>query len=400
LAIPEPSHSPTWGSTTKLLVGLTFVAIVAALVIYFRSIVGPLLLAFVLAYTLHPLVERIAHKTNLGWRGSVVSVYIIMVVLLLSLLFLLGLAFFQQVQNILTFLNSFTEDLPQLVDQYSHQVILLGPYKLNLSQFDLGTLANQLLSILQPTLGRAGGLVSGFATSAITTFAWGLFVLVISYFLLAESGHFQRDLIKLDIPGYNKDVQRLSLSLGRIWQVFLRGQLVIVLLAILLFTILLSILGVRYFLAIAIMAGLARLIPYVGPFIVWSVLVLVSFFQGHNYFGLEAWAYTLIVLGLAILLDQILDNIVVPKFFGERLGVHPAAVMVAAIVATNLIGLIGLLLAAPVLASLNLLTRYVSRKMLDLDPWPDIQVNQRNPEMPWAVLIQRSRSWWQKLNRQ
>jgi predicted PurR-regulated permease PerM len=115
---------------------------------------------------------------------------------------------------------------------------------------------------------------------------------------------------------------------------------------------------------------------------------------------LEAWAYTLIVLGLAILLDQILDNIVVPKFFGERLGVHPAAVMVAAIVATNLIGLIGLLLAAPVLASLNLLTRYVSRKMLDLDPWPDIQVNQRNPEMPWAVLIQRSRSWWQKLNRQ
>jgi hypothetical protein len=69
-------------------------------------------------------------------------------------------------------------------------------------------------------------------------------------------------------------------------------------------------------------------------------------------------------------------------------------------VATNLIGIIGLLLAAPVLASLNLLTRYVTRKMLDLDPWPSYQYDQQAPDMPWAALIDRSRSWWQKLNRQ
>jgi predicted PurR-regulated permease PerM len=365
LALTEPSPSPKWGSTTKLLVGLTTIAIIAAMVIYFRSIIGPLLLAIILAYALHPVVERIERRTRFGWRGSVVLVYVVLVVILLSLLTLLGLVFIQQLQSVLSIINTFIEDLPKLVDQFSQQVIILGPFQLNLSQFDLGELANQLLSILQSTLGRVGGLVSSFATSAITSLAWGLFVLVISYFLLAEAAKFQRELIPLDIPGYNRDIQRLGLALRRIWQVFLRGQLVIILLAILLYSILLTILGVRYSLAIAIMAGLARLVPYVGPFIVWSVLVLVSLFQGHNNFGLEAWAYTLLVLGIAILLDQILDNIVVPMFFGETLGVHPAAVLVAAIVATNLIGIIGLLLAAPVLASLNLLTRYVTRKMLD-----------------------------------
>jgi len=400
LADSDSTQSPTWSPTTKLLVGLTVVAFITALVIYFRSIIGPLLLAFILAYSLHPIVARIDRGTRLGWRGSVVVVYFVLVVILLALLTLLGFAFVQQVQSLLSILNFITENLPQQVEQLSHQIIIIGPFQLNLSQFDLGTLANQLLSVLQPTLVRMGTLVSGFAAGTLVTLGWGLFVLVISYFLLAEAGRVRNDLIQLDIPGYNTDVQRLSLAFRRIWQVFLRGQLVIFFLAILLYTILLTVLGVRYSLAIAIMAGLARFIPYVGPFIVWVVLALVSLLQGYNYFGLQAWAYTLVVLGLAILLDQILDNIVVPMFHGETLGVHPAAVLVAAIVAANLIGFVGLVLAAPVLASLVLLGRYIIRKMLDLDPWPSLQYDQRAPEFPWAILVERSRIWWQRVNRQ
>jgi predicted PurR-regulated permease PerM len=159
-------------------------------------------------------------------------------------------------------------------------------------------------------------LVSSFATSAIYLTRLGLFVLVISYFLLAEAAKFQRELIPLDIPGYNRDIQEqfgppphLAGFLAAPGH-YPSGDLVVFHPA--------DDSGVRYSLAIAIMAGLARLVPYVGPFIVWSVLVLVSLFQGHNNFGLEAWAYTLLVLGIAILLNQILDNIVVPMFFGKR----------------------------------------------------------------------------------
>ena len=64
------------------------------------------------------------------------------------------------------------------------------------------------------------------------------------------------------------------------------------------------------------MAGVARFIRYVGPFIVWIVTALVAFFQGLNYFGLEPWIYIILVVGLCLILDAVLDNIVVPKFHG------------------------------------------------------------------------------------
>ena len=90
------------------------------------------------------------------------------------------------------------------------------------------------------------------------------------------------------------------------------------------YTILLSILGVRYAFAIAILAGLARFVPYVGPVIVYIVMALVTLFQGGNYFNLQPIYYTLLTIALSILMDQIYDNLISPRIMGRSLGVHPA----------------------------------------------------------------------------
>lgn len=396
---PQP-NSPKWSPTIKLVVGLTFVAIIAGLLISFRSIIGPLLLAFILAYLLHPISALLHRTTRLNWRWAVNLVFIIFVLIVLGLLTVLGFAVVDQFQSLITLVNNFNENLPELVSQLSKQVIVFGPFRIEFNQFDLSSLANQLLSVLQPILGRFGTIISTFATSALAILGWGLFVIVIAYFLLAQTGRVTDQLIHLEIPGHNADIQRLGLELRRIWNAFLRGQLAIFILAIILYTILLTILGVKYSLGIAILAGLARFIPYVGPAIVWIILALVSFFQGHNYFGLQPWAFTLLVIGLSILLDQILDNFVVPRVHGQTLGVHPAAVLVAALVAAKLIGFVGLILAAPVLASLALLSRYITRKMFDLDPWPANVTATRSLEFPWVEISKRSQEWWKKLNRQ
>lgn len=397
---PAPqSTSPRWSPTIKLVVGLTFVAFVAGLLITFRSIIGPLLLAFILAYLLHPIAALLHHMTRLNWRWAVNLVFLFFVLIVLGLLTVLGFAVVTQLQSLIIIINTFTENLPQLVEQLSTQIIVIGPFRLELNQFDLSALANQLLGILQPILGQFGTLISTFATSALAIIGWGLFVIVIAYFLLAQTGRVTDQLIHLEIPGYNADVQRLGQELRRIWNAFLRGQLAIFILAIILYTILLTALNVRYSLGIAILAGLARFIPYVGPAIVWIVIALVSLLQGYNYFGLQPWVFALIVIGLSVLLDQVLDNVVVPRFHGQTLGVHPAAVLVAALVAAKLIGFVGLILAAPVLASMALLTRYITRKMFDLDPWPDTNQASRAPEFPWVELVNRSREWFKKANR-
>ena len=392
--------SPKWSPTIKLVVGLTFVAIIAGLLISFRSIIGPLLLAIILAYLLHPIAALIHRTTKLNWRWAVNLVFIFFVMIVLGLLTVLGFVVVEQFQSLITFINTFNATIPQLVEQLSNQVIEFGRFQFSFSQFDLPALANQLLGVLQPIVGQFGNLISTFATSALAIIGWGLFVIVIAYFLLAQTGRVTDQLIHLEIPGHNADIQRLGLELRRIWNAFLRGQLLIFILAIILYTILLTALGVKYSLGIAILAGLARFIPYVGPAIVWIVIALVSLLQGYNYFSLEPWIFTVIVLGLSVLLDQILDNVVVPRFHGQTLGVHPAAVLVAALVAAKLIGFVGLILAAPVLASLVLLSRYLTRKMFDLDPWPVSTSSSRSPEFPWVELYRRSQEWWKKNTRQ
>ncbi|HEX9616605.1 MAG TPA: AI-2E family transporter [Anaerolineales bacterium] len=401
-ATPIPPSSPPWSPTTKLVVGLSFVGIIVALLIYFRSIIGPLLLAFVLAYLLHPLAVRVSRTTNLGWRWSVNLIYLVLIILTGGLLTLSGLAIIQQFQSLIRVVENFTDVLPGLIADLSMRSFTFGPFEFNFSQFDLQSMTNQLLGTLQAMIGRLGGLVSSFAASAATTFGWGLFVLLISYFLLAESRQVSDqvsvEFIEIDLPEYDYDIRSLYTELRNIWNAFLRGQLIITLLAILLYTILMSLLGVRYSLGIAILAGLGRFVPYIGPLVVWVVLTLVTLFQSSNYFGLVPYQYTLLVLVLAIVLDQVIDNYINPRFLGRALGVHPAAVLVAALIAANLIGVIGLLLAAPVLATMKLLAGYLVRKMLDLDPWPPSEVETKVVEFPWSRGTRRLRAWL-RLNR-
>jgi len=381
--------SPIWNSGTKLVVGLTFVGILLALLIYFRSIIGPLLLAIILAYVLHPVAGFLHKKTRLNWRWSVNVVFLVFVLILLSILTISGFAIVQQMQSLVNVINTFTDRLPEIVEDIASRDYMIGPYQFGLRETDLQSLTNQLLDMLQPALGRFGSIISSFAASALVTLAWIMFVLVIAYFLLARTGEVTDEMIDIDIPGYNDDIHHMNLEFRRIWNVFLRGQLIIFVMAIVLYLILLTTLGVRYALGIAIMAGVARFIPYVGPFIVWIITALVALLQGSNYFGLEPWAYALLVVGLCLILDAVLDNIIVPKFHGDTLGLHPAAVLVAAVIAAQLIGFVGLVLAAPVLASMVLISRYFLRKILDQDPWPSSELESQNANIPWNEFISR-----------
>jgi predicted PurR-regulated permease PerM len=137
------------------------------------------------------------------------------------------------------------------------------------------------------------------------------------------------------------------------------------------YSIMLSILGLRYAIGLAFLAGLARFLPYIGPAINWVILVLVAYFQPFKLFGMQPLAYTLLVVALALLIDQIFDNLVSPRIMADALKVHPAGVLVMALVAANLLGILGVVIAAPFLATLQLFGQYVLRKMFDQDPWPE-----------------------------
>jgi predicted PurR-regulated permease PerM len=396
---PEsPSSSPQWSTNTKLVIGLTMVAIAAALLIYVRSIVGPLLLAFILSYALHPLVGRLTLSTRLNWRMAVNLVYLVVLILVASLLAWAGVAIINQFQSLIRLVQNFIEvSLPTLAADLSTNVYDIGPFQLDLTQFDLLALSEQLLNIIQPILGQAGALLSTFAASAAVTLGWLLFILVVSYFMLAESSRVPSNLLRVDFPGYDLDIRRLGAELQKIWNAFLRGQLIIFGLAIILTFTMLSVLGLRLALVIALIAGLGKFVPYLGPLIVLVVAGVVAFFQAGNIFGLLPWQYTVLVLVALVILDQSFDNLVTPRLLGRTLDLHPAAILVAALIAFNLIGIVGLILAAPVLATVKLIGRYTVRKMFDLDPWLETGPPPPPFEFPWKRLRDYSTERWREL---
>lgn len=387
-----PSASPTWGPTTKLVVALTIVAIVAGLFIQFHGIIGPLLMAFVLAYLLHPVVSLLHRGLRLAWPIAVAVIYVILLAFLIGMLTLGGLGLVQQIESLVSLVETNLSSLPDFIKSLSGQTYQFGPLLLDFRHLDLTQLSGQLFAMIQPLLGGTGTLVTSMATGAATFLGWALFVLLISYFVLAESGGLRGRFLTFEIPGYADDIRRLGQDLSRIWNAFLRGQIIVFILATLTYAVVLSILGVRYSLGIAVLAGLARFLPYVGPFITWTTLAMVAYFQPGNVFGLDHLGYAILCVVLALLIDQSFDNLVSPRIIAQALRVHPAAVLVAALIAARLLGLVGVFVAAPMLATVALFWRYTMRKMLDMEPFP---AGESLPPPPRAShILARLRRLW------
>jgi predicted PurR-regulated permease PerM len=333
----------------------------------------------VVSYLFHPIAEFVQRKLRFSWGASVGIIYLLLILILVGSLTLGGVGIVQQIQNLIENVQTAIQNLPQLVENVSKQVITLGPFTLDFTTLDLDGLSEQVLSMVQPLLSRTGSFIGTVAGSAANFLGWMFFVLLVSYFVLAESGGLRNQMVTIDIPGYKEDIARLTRELGRIWNAFLRGQIILFFLTIIVYEIALSVLGVNYALTLALLAGVARFIPYVGPAINWGILAIIAYFQIFKLFDLSPISYTLLVLIVAIIIDQVFDNIISPRLLSDALKVHPAAVLVAAIVAANLFGILGVVVAAPILATTLLFWRYIIRKLLDLDPFPDDEIHQPPP---------------------
>lgn len=384
--------SPRWNTTTKLIVGFTVVAVLAAFFIKFQGIVTPMLLSLILVYLLYPLASFLNKRLGVSWQLAVGIVYLVLVLLLVGALTLSGLEVLQQLQSLLTLVRLSLDELPALIDNLSTQQYIIGPFRIDLQQLDFEALGTQAIDNAQAMLGQTGQLVGTLAGEAASAGGWTLFVLLISYFLLAESGGLREQILRVDIPGYASDFERMGEKLGHIWNAFLRGQLIMISLAALIYSAVLGGLGVRYALGLALLAGLARFLPYVGPAISWTILVLVAFFQEYKLPGMTPLGYTLLVLFIAWVIDLILDNIIQPRVMAEALKVHPAAVLIAAIIALELFGLVGMVIAAPILATAQLVARYIVRKLFDLDPWEGMEETATPPS-----LREQIESWHNKI---
>ena len=402
----QEERSPKWGAPTKALVAFTFFGLIAFFLVRFRAIVGPLLLAFLLTYLLYPVVIWLAKKIRLPWGLAVGLVLIVVVLVLLGLLTWGGFTLVDQSKALLNFLENTLNDLPAMLDNISKQVIVIGPFEYPLSRLNLNldTAGQQIVSSIQPLFSRVGSIVTSIAGGAASIIAALFLVIMLAYFILLENRGRPYQLFSLDLPGYEHDIDQMGRELRRIWNGFLRGQLTMVSITFVIYLILLNILGVRFALGLAVMAGFARFIPWVGTATTWFVYFIVALLQGSTLFGLQPFPYALLVIGSGMLMDPMIDSLITPRVMGNALRVHPAMLLVGIIIGTTWLGFIGLILAGPVLASIKLLATYALHKSFDMDPWESLEV-ERGHKQPALVQVvaklwARIRDWVIKLWKQ
>src|SRR5450759_1026569 len=385
--------SPKWNNSTKLVIGLTLVTLFGVMVISFRSIFALLLFSFILSYLLYPVANILHRITRLPWRVVAAIIYLLMLFSLIGLLTWGGITLVEQFQNLVGFLQSALNDLPGFIQNFIAQPILIGPLKIDLTQVNLVSAVNTILGIIQPLLAQAGTLIGSLASSAASIIGWIFLSFLLSYFIISETGGAPGKIFNFHIPGYREDINIISHELGIIWNAFLRGQVVVVFMVTLIYMVVLSILGVRYYFGLALLAGFSRFLPYVGGILSMTSNGLVSLAQGSTIFGLSSPAYALMVVITGWITDSIIDNMISPRIFSNALKIHPAAILVTALVGYNILGIIGMVLAAPVLATLKLLLDYTIRKMFDLDPWAGI-VHIEPPPPIRVQLEQWARTVW------
>jgi predicted PurR-regulated permease PerM len=164
---------------------------------------------------------------------------------------------------------------------------------------------------------------------------------------------------------------------------YLRGQLLLMLIVGVAFSIAWTIIGIPGALALGIIAGFLTLIPDVGPFLAAMLAIGVAWLEGSNWGWMPSSSFivALITLAAYLLLIGIKNFWVRPVIMGRSVHMHEALVLISILLATVLWGILGALLIVPVLASLAVIFDYLRRRILGMAPFPSAEpfISAENP---------------------
>lgn len=402
---PPEYTSPPWSLSTKVIIAIVALIFVFLIAVRFQSLIAQIVVAAILAYIVNPIVAFVDRRTSLG-RGTVILLaYLLVAVAFIWAMVALGVAAFQQ-------LSALINQVPQLIDNITDffqelttrtEPIVIGTVSIDPITIPWDTITQQVIGFVEPAVTQSTQMISRVAAGTVSLVGNFFFIFVISIYIAIEIpklGGYVGDFAHT--PGYRMDAERLTRQFGRIWSAYLRGQVILGLVIGFVVWLGLSVLGVQNALALGILSGLLEFIPLLGPVIGAGAAVVVAFFQPVNYLGLLSWQHALLVLGLMFLIQQVENNLLVPRIVGDALDLHPILVMVAVFMGGSIAGILGAILAAPLLATIKLLTIYGWRKMFDQNPFPEPE-SQPPPPQPLSARLRRwlavVRGWLLRLRR-
>lgn len=332
---------------------LIIAAVIGWLVWLLSPILLPFMLAAVFAYLGDPLVDRL-ERLRIG-RGLAASIVFLFMLLLVALALLLLVPLIQRQ------IARFIAALPGYVAWLTHTAVPWLEHKLNIpaSEFDTST----LIARVREHLGTVGGIaaaVLGYATrSGLALIGVGVAVVlvpVVTFYLLRDWDKLVAHIDALLPREAQPTIRRLARETDSVLGAFVRGQLLVMLGLAIFYAVALKLVGLDVGPLIGMIAGLVSFVPYLGFIIGIVASVIAVLVQFHDAFHL---ALVLVVFGVGNLLES---YILVPKLVGNRIGLHPVAVIFAVLAFGELFGFIGVLLALPMASIAMVLLRFLRER--------------------------------------
>jgi predicted PurR-regulated permease PerM len=259
------------------------------------------------------------------------------------------------------------QDLLNLSNQIS--TTLLQPVRIFGLVFHLEEWAQSLIQVRSAFLAPLPEQALQLLETTSVGILWFVIILVSVHLFLSEWPAMRDKLFSFVAPPYRDEVEELYRRVRRIWLAYLRGQIVLMIIVGVVFTIVWLIMGIPGALVLGVLAGLFTLVPDVGPFIAVVIAAGVALLEGSTWIPLS----NLWVAGILIVVYLVLINLknffLRPIIMGRSVHMNEALVLIVILIATILEGVLGALLVVPVLASVIVIADYIQRRVLGLPPF-------------------------------
>ncbi|MDD5342335.1 MAG: AI-2E family transporter [Patescibacteria group bacterium] len=317
-------------STTSIL--KVILIILAIWVLYLiKNVLGILFISLIITAGMTPWVDWLENKKIPRVLGTAI-LYVILLGIFSLVVILIIPVLSEQIGQIISVFPSY------------YDKIVKGFEALKASSGDTALVSSvqQSLGAINQSLTKAASGIFSSLVAVFGGFASFLSIMVIAFYLTLERNGWKKTVHALAPSQYQPYLthlgNRITVKLGA----WLRGQLLLCVIIFVMSYIGLTILGVKYALVLALIAGLTEFVPIIGPIVGAVPAIFLSFAQSP----LKA----LLVLILYIVIQQLENNLIVPKVMQRSVGLNPIVVIIAMLIGAKLGGIIGMVLAIPIAA--------------------------------------------------
>ena len=301
----------------------------------------PLIVAGLFFYFLVGIVDFLEKRLK-GKRTLAVAITLIGLVLIFTLVFsILGPVLGEQITSLVNSMPSIAKELQKQAFAVRDTLLQNEFFARFMAENDemfrnLTTNITSYLGNLFGNIASSFGQVVGFVTSAVITIVVIPFMLL---YMLLDGKRLPDAIVKLLPSSYEKETRHILHDMHETVRSYVNAQLLVAFFVGITSLIGLWIVGVDYAILLALFMMVTNIIPYVGPFLGAAPAVVVAFIQDP--------IKVLWVIVVIIVVQQIESNVISPLIQGKSLKVHPLTIIIVLLVAGNLAGIIGMLIAVP-----------------------------------------------------